>query len=59
MLSLDPLLSANHQGVLDEVQALGIQGTPTLYVNGQQINYPGPEAFYNQIVAMIEAQTGS
>jgi protein-disulfide isomerase len=50
---------AEVQGVLDEVQALGIQGTPTLYVNGQQINYPGPEAFYNQIVAMIEAQTGS
>jgi protein-disulfide isomerase len=50
---------AQVRGVLDEVQALGIQGTPTLYVNGQQINYAGPEAFYSQMVAVIEAQTGS
>jgi protein-disulfide isomerase len=50
---------AQVRGVLDEVQTLGIQGTPTLYVNGQQINYPGPEAFYNQMVSVIEAQTGS
>jgi protein-disulfide isomerase len=50
---------AQVRGVLDEVQALGIQGTPTLYVNGQQINYAGPEAFYNQMVTMIEAQAGS
>jgi protein-disulfide isomerase len=50
---------AQVRGVLDEVQALGIQGTPTLYLNGQQINYPGPEAFYNQMVSVIEAQTGS
>jgi protein-disulfide isomerase len=50
---------AEVQGVIDEVQALGIQGTPTLYVNGQQIGFLGPEAFYEQMVQVIEAQTGS
>jgi protein-disulfide isomerase len=50
---------AEVQGVLEEVQALGIQGTPTLYANGQQVGYSGPDAFYEQMVLVIEAQVGS
>jgi protein-disulfide isomerase len=50
---------AEVQGVLDEVEALGIQGTPALYVNGQPIGFLGPEAFYEQMAQVIEAQVGS
>ena len=42
------------QDVLTEAQSIGIQGTPTIYVNGQLSDYRGPEAIYGDIKAIIE-----
>lgn len=42
------------QAVLTEAQNIGIQGTPTLYVNGQPFTYRGPEAVYSDVKAYME-----
>jgi protein-disulfide isomerase len=43
------------QGVLDEAQIMGVQGTPTLFLNGQAVPYSGPEHTYVQLKEAIDA----
>jgi protein-disulfide isomerase len=43
------------QSVLDEAQVMGVQGTPTLFLNGQAVPYSGPEDTYVRLNEAIEA----
>jgi protein-disulfide isomerase len=42
-----------------EAQSLGVQGTPTIFINGQQVNYLGPDDTYDALAAVIDAQLGN
>jgi protein-disulfide isomerase len=44
------------QGVLDEARQMGIQGTPAIYVNGQQVGYTGAETAYGRLVEVVESE---
>ena len=46
------------QAVLTEAQSLGVQGTPTIYVNGQKMEYRGPEAVYGDVKVIVDQQIG-
>ncbi|HEC22245.1 MAG TPA: hypothetical protein ENI95_04940 [Chloroflexi bacterium] len=46
------------EGVLEETRALGIAGTPTIYVNDQQVGYTGADTFYDRMVQVIELELG-
>lgn len=41
--------------VLDEALNRGVQGTPTLFVNGEDVPYTGPDSIYDDLVEVIEA----
>jgi protein-disulfide isomerase len=41
------------QTVLDEAQVMGVQGTPSLFLNGQAVPYSGPEETYVQLKEAI------
>lgn len=43
------------QNVLGEAQSMGINGTPSLYVNGQPVPYTGPDAIYETLKTAIES----
>lgn len=45
--------------VLAEAQTLGITGTPTLFINGQQVGYRGADTAYADLKAAIETELGS
>jgi protein-disulfide isomerase len=51
--------SAQVDAVLSEAQVRGINGTPTLYLNGQQFPYRGAETAYADLKAAIEAELSS
>lgn len=41
--------------VLDEALNLGVQGTPTIFVNGEDVPYSGPDTVYDDLVEVIES----
>ncbi len=51
--------SSQVDAVLAEAQVRGINGTPTLYINGQQVGYRGADTAYADLKAAIEAELGS
>lgn len=53
-----PGTEAAVDSVLAEAQERGIQGTPTLFVNGQEVPYRGADAVYNDLAFVIEEQMG-
>lgn len=46
------------QDVLTEASQRGVTGTPTLFVNGQQVPYRGADTVYNDVSFIIEEQLG-
>jgi protein-disulfide isomerase len=47
--------AADVEAVLAEAEAMGINGTPTLFVNGQPVPYTGPDAIYATLKDAINA----
>lgn len=45
------------QSVITEAGERGVTGTPTLFVNGQQVPYRGEDTVYNDLSFIIEEQT--
>jgi protein-disulfide isomerase len=50
---------ADLEAVKQEAYSLGIQGTPTIFVNNQNVPYTGPDRIYNDLAAVIESALGS
>jgi protein-disulfide isomerase len=46
------------EGVLTEAEALGVNGTPTLFVNGQRVAFNGPDATYIALKTAIQGVLG-
>jgi protein-disulfide isomerase len=45
------------QGVADEVKAIGVDGTPTLFLNGQKFAFTGPDSLKQAIQSRLSTQT--
>ncbi len=52
-------VQADVDAVLTEAGERGVNGTPTLFVNGQEVPYRGPDAAYIDLSVAIEAIAGS
>ena len=44
--------------VMAEAQQVGVQGTPTLFLNGQQVPYQGPQEVYVLLTNVLEGEFG-
>lgn len=55
---VDPDTNQAVQAVLSEAQVIGVTGTPTLFLNGQQVGYRGAQAVYGDIKLIIDQNLG-
>lgn len=51
-------VEAQIEAVLTEAGERGVTGTPTIFVNGQEVPYRGPEVVYDDLAVAIEAIAG-